>query len=71
MTELVREEMQPGMRAKVLLVSDEPSTARIWCNILNEVSIDTTLLSSPEEALQIWSEAVPDLIVIDAYARRV
>jgi DNA-binding response OmpR family regulator len=68
-TELVREEMQPGMRAKVLLVSDEPSTARIWSYILNEMSIDTTLLSSPAEALQIWSEAVPDLIVIDAYAR--
>jgi len=67
-SELVRGELQPGLRAKVLLVSDEHNTARIWCSILNEKNIDTTLLSSPAEALQVWSEAIPDLIVIDAYA---
>ena len=56
------------MRAKVLLISDEYNTARIWCNILNQKNIDTTLQSSPAEVLQSWSEAIPDLIVIDAYA---
>ena len=68
MNELVRSEMQPGMRAKVLLISDEYNTARIWCNILNQKNIDTTLQSSPADVLQSWSEAIPDLIVIDAYA---
>ena len=56
------------MRAKVLLISDEYNTARIWCNILNQKNIDTTLQSSPADVLQSWSEAIPDLIVIDAYA---
>ena len=68
MNELVRSEMQPGLRAKVLLISDEYNTARIWCNILNQKNIDTTLQSSPADVLQSWSEAIPDLIVIDAYA---
>jgi DNA-binding response OmpR family regulator len=61
--------MQPGLQAKVLLISDDYSTARIWCHILSEKNIDTTLLSSPAEALRVWTEMIPDLIVIDAYGR--
>jgi DNA-binding response OmpR family regulator len=69
MNDLILKNTQPGVQAKVLLVSDDYDSARIWCHILNEKNIDTTLLSSPGEALQVWSEMIPDLIVIDMYSR--
>lgn len=56
------------MHAKVLVVSDNHDSARIWRYVLKEKNIDTTLLSSPAEALQVWSELIPDLIVIDMYS---
>jgi len=67
--EAINGDVLPGLQAKVLLISDDYSTARIWCHILNEKNIDATLLGSPEEALQVWSDTIPDLIVIDTYAR--
>ncbi|MGW8225804.1 MAG: response regulator transcription factor [Anaerolineales bacterium] len=69
MNEAINGDVLPGLQAKVLLISDDYSTARIWCHILNEKNIDATLLGSPEEALQVWSDTIPDLIVIDTYAR--
>ena len=69
MEDLVFGGAYPGVQARVLLISDDYSTARIWSHILNEKNIDATLLGSPEEALQVWSETIPDLIIIDAYAR--
>ena len=68
LSEMAHGELQPGVQAKVLVVSDELNTARIWCQILNEKNMDTTLLGSPEETLQVWSEAIPDLVVIDSYS---
>ena len=69
MNDFVLSNTQPGMQAKVLVISDDHDSARIWCHILNEKNIDATILSSPEEALQVWSEMIPDLIVIDIYSR--
>ncbi|MCJ7536972.1 MAG: response regulator transcription factor [Anaerolineales bacterium] len=69
MNDFVLSNTQPGMQAKVLVISDDHDSARIWCHILNEKNIDATLLGSPEEALQVWSEMIPDLIVIDIYSR--
>lgn len=61
-------ETQTGARAKVLLVSDDYISAHLWCNLLSEMNIDTTLLSSPGEALSAWLELIPDLIVVDMYS---
>lgn len=69
MNDSVHGGLEPGLQAKVLLISDDYTTARIWIHILNEMNIDTTLLSSPGEAVQIWAETIPDLIVVDTYGR--
>ncbi|MGB7093120.1 MAG: response regulator transcription factor [Anaerolineales bacterium] len=69
MNDFVLSNTQPGMQARVLVISDDHDSARIWCHILNEKNIDATILGSPEEALQVWSEMIPDLIVIDIYSR--
>jgi len=55
------------MEAKVLVICDDYDSARTWSYILKEKNIDNTLLSSPAEALEVWSELIPDLIVIDMY----
>lgn len=60
--------IQPGIGAKVLVVSDDYNSARIWSYVLQEKNIDTVCVSSNEDALQVWSEIVPDIIVIDMYS---
>lgn len=67
MSDLNQESLQPMLRPKVLIVSDDYESARIWCTILNERNFNTKLLSSPGEALQAWMEMIPELIVIDAH----
>ena len=52
-------------QAKVLVVSDDYDSARIWSFILKEKNIDAVILSSPKEVLHVWSELIPDLVVID------
>jgi DNA-binding response OmpR family regulator len=69
MGDLIFRSTHPGVQARVLVVSDDHSTARIWCHILNEKNIDATLLSYPAEAVQVWSEMIPDLIIIDSYTQ--
>jgi hypothetical protein len=59
MNDFVLSNTQPGMQAKVLVISDDHDSARIWCHILNEKNIDATLLGSPEEAPAGWSASRP------------
>lgn len=68
MDELILRSTHHGMQAKVLVVCDDYDSARTWGYILKEKNIDTTLLSSVAEALQVWSELIPDLIIIDMYS---
>lgn len=57
----------PGVDVKVLVVSDDPDTGRIWSYLLREKGLGVQLASSAEEALRIWNEYIPDLIVIDTH----
>lgn len=59
---------QPSPRAKVLVVSDDYENAMTWSHILAQKDIDTHYSSCTEEALQVWLELIPDLIVIDMYS---
>jgi DNA-binding response OmpR family regulator len=69
MTDNVFANIQPGVQAKVLVVSDDHDSARVWRYVLQEKNIETDLSSSPEEALRVWLEMIPDLIVIDMHSR--
>ena len=68
MDELILRSTNTGVQAKVLVVCDDYDSARTWGYILKEKNIDATLLSSTAEALQVWPELIPDLIVIDMYS---
>ena len=65
MSDLVFKSDISGIPAKVLLISDDIDSARIWCYILKEKYIETIFTSSPEKMLHVWAESIPDLIVID------
>lgn len=68
MNELNIPNIQPALPARVLVVSDDYDSARIWSFILQEKNIETTISSSQEEALQVWLDIIPDLIVIDMHS---
>jgi two-component system KDP operon response regulator KdpE len=67
MDESILRSNQTGIKAKVLVICDDFDSARTWGYILKEKNIENTLLSSPAEALEVWSELIPDLVVIDMY----
>jgi DNA-binding response OmpR family regulator len=50
--------------AKILLVSDDPTTARTWAFLFSQKGLATELASSAEEALALWERDSFDLIVI-------
>lgn len=60
---------QPIVSAKVLVISDDSSNARIWGYILKEKNIEPIIVSSQENVLDSWAEVIPDLIVIDMHSR--
>jgi len=59
---------QLGVQARVLVVSDDNSSARIWGYILKEKDIEPILVGSQENVLDLWAEVIPDLIVIDMHS---
>ena len=55
------------MNATVLVVSDQPETARIWAFTLKQMGLEVCLAGFSERTLQLWSEEYPDLIVLEVY----
>jgi DNA-binding response OmpR family regulator len=51
--------------ARILLVSDEPTTARTWAFLFAQKSLVTELAASAGEALVLWEKDPFDLVVID------
>lgn len=60
-----RIELRP--KAKVLIVSDEPVTARVWGFSLNQVGFETRLIGITEPVMDVWAEELPDLIIIEDF----
>ena len=58
-------------RAKVLIVSDEPVTARVWGFSLNQAGLDVRLVGINEAVMDIWAEELPDLIIIEDFNKEV
>ncbi len=55
------------MRARVLLVTDDPEIGRIWAYALGEMGSEVALVGSAEEAITHWTDGVFDLILIDVH----
>jgi len=55
------------IRARVLLVSDDPETGHIWAYALGEMGLEVALAGSAEEAMTRWADGVFDLILIDVH----
>jgi len=53
--------------AKILLISDDPTTARTWAFLFSQKGLATELAGSAEEALALWERDSFDLIVIDVH----
>ena len=55
------------MKPKILIISDEPETAKIWGFSLSQVGMDVRLIGIHEDAMQTWSEELPDIIIIEDF----
>lgn len=55
------------LNATVLVVSDQPETARIWAFTLKQMGLEVCLAGFSDRTLQLWAEEYPDLIVLDVY----
>lgn len=53
---------------KIYVVCNRPDTAAIWASILREKGLTVIFESSPQKALDCWSEEIPNLVVIDVDA---
>lgn len=53
--------------AKILLISDDPTTARTWAFLFTQKGLSTELAGSAEEALSAWERDAFDLILIDVH----
>ena len=57
----------PLVNATVLVVSDQPETARIWAFTLKQMGLEVCLAGFSDRTLQLWAEEYPDLIVLEVY----
>ena len=57
----------PLVNATVLVVSDQPDTARVWAFTLKQMGLEVCLAGFSDRTLQLWAEEYPDLIVLDVY----
>jgi DNA-binding response OmpR family regulator len=57
--------------ARVLIISDEPSTAAIWGFSLNQVGFQVTLIGISDSILEVCMEVLPDLIIIEDFNKEV
>ncbi len=56
----------PGLKAKALIVSDDPETARLWAVCVSQAGADVIVTEYMDRAFQIWSEENPELIMIES-----
>lgn len=52
---------------RVLLVSDEPDSGRIWAFALQQMGLEVILTSRVEDALEAWAMGGFDLLIIDMH----
>ncbi len=55
------------LNAKILFLSDEPATARVWEGSLKMASVDLRIAGVSEEVMEVWAEELPDLIVLESF----
>lgn len=53
--------------AKVLVVDDSPNFAKYYSDVLEESGMKTRILTNPMRIVEVMSEFVPDLILLDMY----
>lgn len=51
----------------VLIISDEPETARVWGFSLNQIGLEVVLIDVNDQPLQTWAELAPDLIILEDF----
>lgn len=54
-------------KAKVLMISDEPVTAKVWAYSLNQMELDVTLFDVDDSVMARWEEERPDLIILEDF----
>ena len=55
------------MNTRILIVSDEIETARVWGFSLNQVGLEVNLISTTDPVIEIWQSDNPDLIIIEDF----
>jgi two-component system KDP operon response regulator KdpE len=63
-------EFDLGFDAKVLVACDDQENMRVWTYILRDKGIGVLLATTLDEAMRLWAEQIPDLIVIDMYSEQ-
>jgi two-component system response regulator RegX3 len=53
--------------SRVLLVSDEPASGRIWAFALQQMGLEAALVSTSREALDRWAVGGFDMLIIDVH----
>jgi DNA-binding response OmpR family regulator len=64
--ERIRDGVAP-QKPKVLIISDEPETARVWGYSLTQIGLDVVLVSINEEPLRTFDVETPDLVIIEDF----
>jgi DNA-binding response OmpR family regulator len=55
------------MKPKILIVSDEPETATAWGFSLDQIGMESRLISTDDPVLSILAEMLPDMIVLEDF----
>ena len=67
MTDILRQPWA-GPPAKIMVISDDEEIAAVWAYALQQAGMQTSLALLGDEALQRWSDDLPDLVVVDSHA---
>ncbi len=55
------------LKARILIISDEPESAKVWGFSLNQVGLEVRLVGIDEQVLDIWEKELPDLIILEDF----
>jgi len=59
-----------GIKAKVMIISDDHETSRVWAFCANLAGADVTSLDFSENVMQVWADETPDVIVVESIYRK-
>ena len=59
------------MKAKIMIVSHEPETARIWGFSLTQIGLDVKLSTPSDDVMETWANEPPDLMIIEDCGEKV